>query len=94
MNFWGLGGTGNPILVLSYFFLPIEIHNLMVAKRTKDMLSFQADEEEFEAPEITANREDEEPYRLTRLERVYGFVCGQATLLKHMDALKKVTKLH
>ncbi|MBE9036943.1 hypothetical protein, partial [aff. Roholtiella sp. LEGE 12411] len=41
-----------------------------------------------------ANREDEEPYRLTRLERVYGFVCGQATLLKHMDALKKVTKLH
>ena len=44
--------------------------------------------------EVTANRSDEEPGRLIRLERILGYVHGLACHYGNSDLLDKVVSVH
>lgn len=44
--------------------------------------------------EVTANRSDEEPGRIIRLERVLGFVQGLASHYGNIQLLDKVVSVH
>ncbi len=45
-------------------------------------------------PSITATRSDTEPDRLERLNRVYGYVIGQADLLGNKECIDKISRMH